>query len=109
LQPKDSDSISLGSIFFDKADRRLTAGTVLLVAEDSGGFRVPLKNPSLERKNMNKSLVVVWESYKDSKANVIVSDNPKQANIIATGIRNNRRRRVDVVQLDGEALKRLTS
>lgn len=59
---------------------------------------------------MSKALVVLWESYRDSEpSSVLVADNERQARVIANGLRASRRRRVDVVTLNGDTLRNITA
>lgn len=58
---------------------------------------------------MNKHLVVIWESHRDGRAKTLVADSRPQANLIAESYRNSRRRRVDIVPLSGETLRRITA
>ena len=58
---------------------------------------------------MNKHLVVIWESYRDGRANTLVADSRQQANLIADSYRTSRRRRVDIVPLNRDNLRRITA
>jgi hypothetical protein len=58
---------------------------------------------------MSKQLVVIWESYRDGRANTLIADSRPQANLIADSYRTSRRRRVDVVPLNSANLRRITN